>query len=257
MGMRGLIICLTSVALLALGAGPAAAATKTASGGGVTATLTYKASSGGHVSSPALSISGGPAPYSAPVKLQVCDGGPYCLFGSLAVKDLNGDGNNDVVLDLFSGGAHCCDWVQVYYPAGGAYDVATRNFGDPGFELKDLSHNGHAEFVTADDSFAYTFSSYAESGLPLQILTFADGRFDDVTTRYPALIAKDAAAWWKYYGQDHTSGRNGLIAAWAADEYNLGRAAHARAVLGRQVKARHITAGFVRRLEAFLKRHGY
>ncbi|MBO0769610.1 MAG: hypothetical protein J2O48_13085 [Solirubrobacterales bacterium] len=259
--MKRLLITLIGCLIL-VGATTASAATKTvsASGGGVTAKVTYTPTSQapGGFKNPSISISGGKIPpYAAKVNIKACSVECQFLGKALAVKDLSHSGHYDAVLGVNTGGAHCCSYIQVYYPAGNTYKVSTRDFGDPGANLEDLNNNGKTEFVTADDSFAYLFSDYAESGLPLQILSFDNGKYTNVTRHYPKQLQKDAASWLKYYKQDKSSGRNGLIAAWAADEYNLGASAKANSTLQSEVAKHHITAKFVSQLKAYLKKRGY
>lgn len=240
----------------------ATATTQTVSSGDVTATFSFTGKPP-LVKHERLEISqSGSVVYDQPVNLPGCS--PYCGPGavkgnSVHVLDLDGTGQLDVVLELFSGGAHCCFYDQVFSPGAptGSWVVATRDFENSGAALEDLNHNGRTEFLTADNAFAYTFTDFAESGLPIQVLSFSGGAFHNITRSYPSLIRKDAAVWWKAYLSDHDSGRVGLIAAWAADEYNLRKAGSARRTLARQVSKHHITAHFVKRLETFLKSHGY
>ena len=155
-------------------------------------------------------------------------------------------------------------------PATRTYAKAERNFGDPGDRIEDLGHDGRFEFVTADDAFAYAFTDFAASGLPVQILKFSGGRFHDVTNQYPALIRKDAASWLKAFkgmARQHYADSVGVIAAWAADEYRLGNSAMANRYLSQQAKAGHLKSAlaptvpqgqkFVAALKTFLRRHGY
>ena len=116
---------------------------------------------------------------------------------TLAVRDIEHDGSPDVMLSLFSGGAHCCYIEQVYRydPGTQTYAVVQRLFGDPPARLATIA--GASVFLSADDRFAYRFAAFAFSGLPLQIWSFASGRFVDVTRRYPARVAADAKRWWK------------------------------------------------------------
>jgi hypothetical protein len=178
-----------------------------------------------------------------------------------------------LVLSLFSGGAHCCSIVQVFSPgegASGTWTVGSYDFGDPGFSLTDLAHDGVDEFVSADDRFAYAFTDYAASGLPLLIISYASGQFQNVTRSYPALIGRDGRFWLKVfkdqrrYAYDDT---NGVIAAWAADEDELGRSASVAGYLAKQARAGHLNAAignfapqgfrFVRALKHFLAKRGY
>ena len=190
----------------------------------------------------------------------------------MRVIDLDHTGQPNVVLDLFTGGAHCCSVEQVFTfdPGTMTYAETERNFGDPGAQIEDLGHDGHFEFVTADDAFAYAFTDFAASGLPLQILTFSGSRFQDVTNSYPALIRRDAATWLKAFhhmARQHYADSVGVIAAWAADEYRLGKSATANRFLHQQAKAGHLNSAlapnesqgqrFVAALQKFLRRHGY
>lgn len=170
-----------------------------------------------------------------------------------------------MLLDLYTGGAHCCSVLQIFSfdPATGTYVMTEHDFGDPGYRIKDLGGDGQLEFVTADDSFAYAFTDYAASGLPIQILTFAGGHFTDVTRQYPKLIAKDAARFLKDFKHDLRDGV-GLIAAWAADEDSLGHTSLVSRTLNRELRAGHLRAlagvggkKFLRELNKLLRKDGY
>jgi hypothetical protein len=252
---------------------PPTAVTQTASSGGVTATFTFTRGAQGTYPSKVLTISrGGRVAYHRPVTSRRC--GPqastqkYCAPGlgrtSVHVLDLEHNGRPDVVLDLYTGGAHCCSVEQVFSlnPATGAYARVERNFGDPGERIADLGHNGRHEFLTADDAFAYRFTDFAASGLPIEILTFAHRHFTNVTRRYPNLIAKDAATYLKAFNRDH-SDDEGLFAAWAADEDNLGHQALVAQTLARELTAGNLRGGFqsakkfAAALPRFLRKEGY
>jgi hypothetical protein len=275
--MRRILISALVFASFALLAPAALATTQTATGGAVTATFTYTGQfpnySGLH-----LSIAqSGSVLYDQPVSSKACgtDCAPEATgtkASSVQVVDLDDIGQPNVVLELYTGGAHCCsvDQVFTFDPGTMTYAMAERNFGDPGARIEDLKHDGHFEFVTADDAFAYAFTDFAASGLPLQIFTLSGSRFQDVTNSYPALIRKDAATWLKGFkgmARGHYSDSVGVIAAWAADEYRLGKSAAANRFLHQQAKAGHLRSPlgasvaqgqkFVTTLQKFLRRHGY
>src|SRR5665213_3232017 len=97
--------------------------------------------------------------FDAPVNGLLCrtQCWPQLIPGNpaLRVLDIERDGVPDVILNLYSGGAHCCSITQIY-----RYDVATRSFrvvqhdfGDPGCRLETLA--GAPVFLSADDRFAY------------------------------------------------------------------------------------------------------
>jgi hypothetical protein len=265
-------------ALVLLGLGvvaPAAGATtQTAQSGQVSASFSFS----GHFpnySHERLQISqGGTVLYDQPVVSTFC--GTQCAPGStsatqpsLQILDLEHTGQADVMLDLFTGGAHCCSVEQIFSfdPGTMTYVKTERNFGDPGEQIVDLRHDGHFELLSADDSFAYAFTDYAASGLPIQILTFANRRFTDVTRSYPHLIATDAARWlhvFRSLKRDHYSDSVGVAAAWAADEELLGHRRLVNRFLAAQARAGHLRAAigqggqrFIVHLRRFLRRHGY
>jgi hypothetical protein len=188
------------------------------------------------------------------------------------VLDLEHDGQPDVLLDLYSGGAHCC-WIEQIFsfdPGTMTYAMTQHDFGDPGEDVVDLRHNGRYEFLTADDSFAYEFTDFAASGLPIQILTFSDRHFSNVTRQYPKLVTRDAARWMKAFNsmaKQHYSDSVGVVAAWAADEELLGHVKLVNSFLATQLKAGHLNsalrpqepggAKFVAKLHKFLRTHRY
>ena len=147
---------------------------------------------------------------------------------TLYFRDLDNDGSPELVLRLFSGGAHCCTVMFVYDFAGARVDKTVFNVGDPVPTL--LVRNGHVIFRSADDAFAYAFTDYADSGLPIEIWQYTHGRFVDVTRDYPAMVRADAASWWRYYlkAAGTRSDVRGILAAWAADQALLGHATSAK-----------------------------
>jgi hypothetical protein len=179
--------------------------TQTAFRGDVSATFTFTTTTDNHgfntYSKEHLTITrAGVQAYDAAVSVpQNCYPGcqPVTAPGSsVHVLDLEHNGEPDVVLDLYTGGAHCCSLEVIYWHSGSTYKHVVHNFADPGDTIKDLGHNGQLEFVSADDRFAYLFTSFAASGLPIQIFTFAQGKFTDVTRTYPKQVKRDAASWW-------------------------------------------------------------
>ncbi|MEA2444238.1 MAG: hypothetical protein QOJ12_1530 [Thermoleophilales bacterium] len=267
-----LLACLIALSL------PASAIAKqvSVSSGGVTATLTYStdAQNYGFKADGLTIVRNGQTLYDAVPAPAICQGypcGPTVGFGKglppLQVRDLDADGEPEVIYSAFTGGAHCCSIAEVFQLSGDAahYTTVDRNFGDPGFGVQDLNRDGRPEIVTADDAFAYTFSAYAFSGLPLSVLQYDHGSFTDVTSAYPRLLRREARQFWRAYlklrhNKDDTS--RGQVAAWAADQYRLGKRSYARTVLRREVRKGFLGspgggAKFIRVLDKFLRAHGY
>ena len=151
---------------------------------------------------------------------------------ALKVRDLDGNGELEVIADFYTGGAHCCLFTQIYRYTGSRYVPLRHVWGDPSYVLRDLNGDGLPELISADDQFAYAFTSYAGSALPVQAWRYRGGHMTDVTRSFPALVRKNAAMLWKEYEQEHTGERRG-------------RARRAGRLDGRPVPAR--TAG--RRLD--------
>ncbi|MGO9902693.1 MAG: hypothetical protein ACLP0J_24075 [Solirubrobacteraceae bacterium] len=271
-------LVLACVLTMSLVAAPAAlATTQMAHSGNVTATFTFQGKYPNYSGEAITIAQAGTVFYDQPVVSKFCEtecapGSPFGKHSSVHVVDLEHNGQPDVVLDLFSGGAHCCSIEQFFSfdPGTMTYVETERDFGDPGERIVDLGHNGRYEFLTADDSFAYEFTDYVASGLPIEILTFSDRHFQNVTRRYPKLIANDAGIWLKAFtsmSKQHYQDSVGVIAAWAADEDLLGHSRLVSRFLAQQLKAGHLNSGlgpeeaggkkFVANLQKFLLKHGY
>jgi hypothetical protein len=141
---------------------------------------------------------------------------------SVVARDLDGDGEPEVFLDLYWGGAHCCWYTQVYWygSAAGRYALRTQVWGNPAMRTVDLDHDRTPEFVSGDNRFAYRFTDFADSSWPVQIWVFRSGAFGDVTRRFPAAIRKDAQRQWRVAFSRGSDGilKRGVLAAWTADE---------------------------------------
>lgn len=269
-----LALAVAAVALLTLSAGAAAKTTSQSdSAGGVTATFSYSGSppmvSGAH-----LRITrAGQIAYD-----QAVDSPRFChllcwpgAFGahsrSVRVIRLVPGGQPNVVLELYSGGAHCCSIDQVfsYSPITSTYVKTEHYFGNPPGVLRRLGTARRWRFVSSDDSFYYTFTDFADSGAPIQIWSFSGRAFVNVTRHYPNLIAADAARWLRFFNHDLANGV-GLIAAWAADEELLGHDKRVQSLLATEARRHDLRAGgtglatgkrFITKLNRFLHRLGY
>jgi hypothetical protein len=193
----------------------------------------------------------------------------------LCVADFGGSHPETAVLiGFFSMRAHCCTSVDAYVvtSAGVRLPPVQQEIGNPGVDLRAL--RGHAVMVTADNSFAYAFTAYAFSGMPVRALELRGALFADTTKDYPALVAADAGVWWKYFeqaqapnSQDPTHG-TGALAPWVADECLLGNGHRAWATVARLNADGKLSGGsggglwptgtkFVKDLRTLLVAHGY
>ena len=190
---------------------------------------------------------------------------------AIKVRDLDGDGEPEVILDLYTGGAHCCSVSRIYRYVRSTYVPRKQMWGNPSYALRELNGDRRPEFVSADDAFAYTFTSYASSAFPIRILSYRSGRMIGVTRWFPGLVRKDAAGLWRGYLKQrggNPADPRGLLAAWLADQYLLGREAAGWATMERlnaNGEFRGIGDGdiwpkngaYLSKLKRFLTDHGY
>lgn len=91
-----------------------------------------------------------------------------------------------VLFQSFSGGAHCCNMIQLIYPEDGSLQRIELGEWDGDYldEMPtDLDGDGRLDFVLRDDVFLYAFASYAESFAPPQVINVEGGQAVDVSAR--------------------------------------------------------------------------
>jgi hypothetical protein len=267
---RVLLAAASVLVLLALFSARASAEEQTATSGDVIAVFSFDQPQDYQWENLHLTITrAGQVAYDAPVTARNCDE-PYCAPGgadeakSVRVQDLDGDGRPEVILDLFWGGAHCCHLAQVFNDAAGIYHQrATRNFGDFGYRLKKLDADDLPEFVGSDFRFDYEFTAFAFSGSPVRVYNWRNGSFRQITRRFHAAIRADAGVWMHRYRRARRADEpQGVLAAWAADEYRLGHRSAALRFIRREIWLGKLSTmprrqTFVHHLDRVLRRWGY
>ncbi len=180
---------------------------------------------------------------------------------SVRLRDLDADREPEVIVDLFTGGAHCCAFSTIYtFEEGtGKYARVRRNWRDAGYRIQDVGRDGTVELRSRDARFGYAFSSYAESYLPIQYFRLGEGRLTDVTPSYRRWLRADARKALRLYQRVRERDVNvgGILAAYAADRYRLGERGAARRTLLRAVRRGEVEPAYVKRVDRFLKRIGY
>ncbi|WP_258046896.1 hypothetical protein [Sphingomonas folli] len=92
-------------------------------------------------------------------------------------------GSPVVMLQSFSGGAHCCNHIQVAGLSSGRLKVVDLGSSDgEAMPLPyDMSGDGVADFVGVDEAFLYAFAPYAMSFAPPVVRNVTGGRVIDVS----------------------------------------------------------------------------
>lgn len=192
--------------------------------------------------------------------------GLFAVPGPLVVRDLDGDGEPEVIVDFYTGGAHCCVVTAFFRWDGSAYRRSVQYFGNYGYKVVDLDHDGMPELSAYDERFAYAFGSYADSFSPPAIWHWQAGKLVDVTKSFPAVVKANARIAFTLFTRskrrhDDIAAR-AVLAAWAADQCLLGRSTQAFARLEAARTAGDLGtakagARYIAQLRAFLRRGGY
>lgn len=168
-----------------------------------------------------------------------CTGGRVQSINSY---DLEGKGEKLLIVDFFTGGAHCCEFLTAAIIKNDKYVIKdTLSWGDSGFEIKDIDGDGVLELTGRDVQFAYAFTNFAASRFPILIYQYRNGKFINATKKFPKLVEQDVTDFKKELnddylkigyqcpqpGQDIYSTESGpvlaLLAAITEDYYNLGK----------------------------------
>ncbi len=272
--MRALPLGAALVAAVAL---PAAAqardVTQTAKSGDVSATLTYHVAKDVYSNvrlqitrSGTVFVKGRLGEVSCGRNCAAWAPGLFAVPGPVVVRDLDTDGEPEVIVDLYTGGAHCCVVTAFFRWDGSAYRRAVEYFGNYGYKVVDLDHDGTPELSAYDERFAYAFGSYADSFSPPAIWHWQAGKLVDVTKSFPALVKANARTAFNLFTRskrrhDDIAAR-AVLAAWTADQCLLGQSRQAFARLEAARRAGDLGtaqagARYIAQLRTFLKRGGY
>jgi hypothetical protein len=184
----------------------------------------------------------------------------------LAVRDLDGDREPEVLVDLGSNGRWGY-WVRIYRLDWARHRFVPTNlwWGNLGASYRclcDLDGDHRPEFVAADDRFGALSYWYDD---PVQIWSYDQGRFRDITRRFPTVIKRDARRHWRFWNEEHL---RETLAAWVADKYLLREKKEADRVLAQALRRGQLARWpletyapsgrqFVAHLRALLSSAGY
>jgi hypothetical protein len=157
--------------------------------------------------------------------------------------DIDKDGETEYIVSLLTCAvAHCLaeeapyvyETIQVY-----KYDLANdKYFVVDKFQAKlpavktymDVDHDGNPELITRNYGFCYLCTPYRVEFSPITILQFEQGKFKDITHRFPDLIEKDAHELLEMAKTNKYEGSVPL-ASYFYDMYRLGKTTEAGQVV--------------------------
>jgi hypothetical protein len=198
---------------------------------------------------------------------------PYVTLGRLCIDTFSATKLPAVILQSYSGGAHCCFGPEVYTsPAtsysltediGGGAGAGLKWNGDFGFRFRSV--DGVKMLASSDGAFNDDFTDFADDPAPVRLYTIKAGLIADVTAKHLDVVSAEATQFRATMAADKTNAL-GWAAAWVADECVLGLGARAWPLIVRWDDNGIFASGgndpysigqFAPTLETFLLNNGY
>lgn len=211
---------------------------------GVTATLSYVRKGGGssivRYSQLRLTVRASGRTTLRRLLLKGKGGTAYLTRPQVTVRELTGDGVPDVLVDVFTGGAHCCSISTIVRSTPKSWgSPLVHDWADHSYQLKDAGGSSTPEFITDDPRFTGAYAAYAVSASPIRIYSMEGGQLKVVTTQFPDWIRQDVTQWeqrWQDIAKEQDAdivaqGGRAAVAAWVADLALLQQFDAAKAVL--------------------------
>ena len=135
--------------------------------------------------------------------LRITEGGDVIYKGEYEERidfikevDFNKDGNKTILINTYTGGAHCCNiLLACKIKNDKLLTTDTLYMADSYPEIEDLDKNGKMEITGYNMMFAYAFTNFAESRAPEVVYTVENGKFKEVTKNYPVRLRQQIDEW--------------------------------------------------------------
>jgi hypothetical protein len=108
--------------------------------------------------------------------------------------DLDGDGTEDLILRLFTGGTHCCYSYQIYSLGKVFKKIGDLKLLDCGSKIRihDIDQDGMQEILTCNAGFTYLKDlSFAQSPFPPMVFGLEGGRYVDQDKKFSSVFDHD------------------------------------------------------------------
>ncbi len=118
----------------------------------------------------------------------------YVIDQQLNLQDVTADGLPELIVNEYSGGAHCCFTTRVFQFQPNLTRLLESIPSNCGGRFEDLRADGVPEFLTCDDRWAYRYCPYAMSPLPLVVLEYRMGQgYVNASASYPEKYTEETA----------------------------------------------------------------
>lgn len=106
--------------------------------------------------------------------------------------DFNNDGKKYIIIDFYSGGAHCCTSIFICSFTDNKFRILdTAFYGNSGYLIEDINNDRIFEIKSGNDMFAYAFTNYAETRFPMKISRFDGNKIVNVTSEFRDIILNE------------------------------------------------------------------
>ncbi|MFZ4591122.1 MAG: hypothetical protein ACOYN6_09010 [Ignavibacteria bacterium] len=103
----------------------------------------------------------------------------------ISLEQFQPGGNKYYLLQLYSGGAHCCSSLLITEIKDNKFVVLDSGFyGNSGYVVEDINKDGIKEIMSGYDMFAYAFTNYSETRFPLRVQKFENGKLIEITGNF-------------------------------------------------------------------------
>lgn len=119
----------------------------------------------------------------------------FHVFASESGSDVTGEGNPDVVVQTYTGGAHCCFSTVVHDLGSTITKVLETPQSNCGTSFQQLDWDTALEALTCDDVLAYVYCCYAGSPVVRVVLDYVPGEgYVPASPSFAYLYAEDIAS---------------------------------------------------------------
>lgn len=111
---------------------------------------------------------------------------------AIHAEDLDANGKNEIMIETFTGGAHCCTSLYIAQITGKKFEfLDTVYWGNCYYYIDDLNKDGKKEIIGRNDMFAYYFTNFSMSRFPIFIYSFRKNKLKLVNTEFKSTIYKN------------------------------------------------------------------